>query len=489
MIESARPVVCRFAPSPTGKLHLGGLKTLLYNFLFVSSMKGELLLRIDDTDCSRLVGNSAKSLISTIKRLDLYPNLNHEGSINNPIFQSNRLLHYKNSSLKLVQNGKAYFCDCPPKYSEKIAHQHRHYNHEDDINAQVCQCGNMPEKSSPDFANSSNEKKFCIKFRLEDEYNTFEDMLYGTITHPVHLIERDFVIIRQNGFPTYQFASVIDDMSFSVTHIIRGMEWLNSVPKQQQLFKAFNCEIPAFMHLSLIFDENKKKMSKSNESLSVDTLLKKGYEPIVIFNYILNLFGGIDHADSNSKIFYLDELIEKFDYRTIDNKNYFFDISKLNLLHRKAIERKITKNLANILDESKDLISGRYKKAILMDDKQLELFISNNLPRCANLEDLIYNPTFKYFLSHEAKLDFTDNFHAIDFLKYYAKIFQKNQKKIPNILYHLKKYLESNNVTNGLTIYTQSIRFAFTSKKVGPPLVELMSYVNIEKFIREIENL
>lgn len=312
----------RFAPSPTGFMHVGNLRTALYEYLVAKSQKGTFVLRIEDTDQERIVEGATDVIYKT---LDLV-GLSHDegpdkGGEYGPYIQSERKDMYKPFAEQLVKDGKAYYCFCTKERLDSLHTEgefggyDRHCRHisEEEIKAEL-------EKGTP----------YVIRQKVPTEGSTsFEDVVYGTITIDNKEIE-DQVLLKSDGFPTYNFANVVDDHLMNITHVVRGCEYLTSTPKYNLLYEAFGWEIPTYVHLPLIMGKNEdgsvSKLSKRHGSTSFEGLMDEGYLAPVITNYI-SLLGWC--PKDNKEIFTLSELEEAFDVSGISKSPAVFDYEKL----------------------------------------------------------------------------------------------------------------------------------------------------------------
>ncbi len=321
-------VKTRFAPSPTGYLHIGGLRTALFNYLFAKKNKGDFLLRIEDTDQQRLVSGAAEKLILVLKKLGLKP----DGKI---VQQSRRLELYRQAAEKLVKDKHAYYCFCPSKRLEKLrADQQaakqvpRYDGHCRPLKIEECQ---QKIKSG---------EKYVIRFKIPDQQNIIaQDKVYGTISVKSNDLD-DFVILKSDGFPTYHLANVVDDHDMKITHVIRADEWLPSLPKHILLYQALGYNLPTFVHLPLLLNPDKSKLSKRQGDVAVEDYLAKGYLKEALINYV-SLLGW--NPGDNREIFSLTELIKEFSLDNINKSGAIFDIKKLNWFNAEYIRQIIQK--------------------------------------------------------------------------------------------------------------------------------------------------
>ena len=306
----------RFAPSPTGYMHIGNLRTALYSYLIARRNNGKFILRIEDTDKNRYVDDAINVIYNTLNtaKLTYDEGPNKEGTVG-PYIQSNRLDIYKKYAEELVKLGKAYYCFCPEAKSDIDTYKEE-TNYTTGIGYNR-HCRNLTQEEIAE--NLKNHIPYCIRQKIEDDIIVeYEDTVYGKLTFNSSTLD-DQVLLKQDGYPTYNFANVIDDHLMEITHVVRGNEYLSSTPKYILLYKAFNWEIPTFIHLPLIngMDEtgNISKLSKRHGAVSFEELVKNGYLPEAILNYIVFLGW---NSKTTQEIFSLKELENVFEIKNIN---------------------------------------------------------------------------------------------------------------------------------------------------------------------------
>lgn len=326
----------RFAPSPTGFLHIGGLRTALFNFLFAKHNNGKFILRIEDTDQQRKVEGAVENLINTLKAVGLqYDEGPETGGEYAPYYQSQRLDIYRKHIQLLIEKGDAY-------YSFETAEEL------DEMRKQQIEQGTnqaMYDRSARNHSKKEVEEKIKqgipyvirLKVPLNSEIK-FADLIKGEISIDTNLVD-DQVLIKSDGYPTYHFANVIDDHLMKITHVIRGEEWLTSVPKHILLYKAFGWEIPQLAHVPLILNPDRSKLSKRQGDVSTEDFLRKGYLPEALINFIA-LLGWNPGEGENREIFSLDELIKMFSIDRVQASGAVFNIEKLNWMNNQYMQQK-----------------------------------------------------------------------------------------------------------------------------------------------------
>lgn len=305
----------RFAPSPTGHLHVGGARTALFNWLFARKNYGKFILRIEDTDTERSTRESEQMIIEDMKWLGLHwdegPDIGGEYG---PYRQSERLEIYKRYAYELVDKGYAYFAIYDKTDPKKLI-----------------EVSTVEPKSSD---------SFTITFKVpESKTISFNDMLKGTIEFSTEHME-DFIILKSNGYPVYNYAVVVDDHFMGITHVLRGEDHISNTPKQLLLYEAFGWEPPKFMHIPLILGSDKTPLSKRHGATAVGHFRKEGYLPKALVNYLAVLGWSVDE-----EIFDFTKKIESFSPEKISNKNVVFDYQKLEWLNGKHMRMLTTEEL------------------------------------------------------------------------------------------------------------------------------------------------
>ena len=319
----------RFAPSPTGRMHVGNLRTALYAYLIAKHEGGDFILRVEDTDQARFVEGALDIIYRTMEKTGL---IHDEGPDKDkgygPYVQSERNAQglYLKYAKQLVEQGDAYYCFCDKERLDSL----RTSVSEDgtDIVVYDKHCLGLSKEEVE--ANLAAGKPWVIRLNIPREgTTTFHDEIYGDITVPNNELD-DMILIKSDGFPTYNFANVIDDHLMEITHVVRGNEYLASAPKYNRLYEAFGWEIPVYVHCPLITDENHKKLSKRCGHASYEDLIEQGFVSEAVVNYVALL--GWCPTD-NREIFSLEELVEAFDYTHMSKSPAVFDTVKLKWMN------------------------------------------------------------------------------------------------------------------------------------------------------------
>lgn len=316
----------RFAPSPTGSMHIGNLRTALYEYLLAKSNNGKFILRIEDTDQNRFVEGSVDIIYNTLKlagiKYDEGPDI---GGNYGPYIQSQRKNNYIKYAQQLINNNKAYYCFCSKSENNKNKNSK-------EISKYNRKCLALSKEEIENKLNSNTP--YVIRQIIPSGTTTFKDEVYGEITINNDTLE-DQILIKSDGLPTYNFANVIDDHLMNITHIVRGSEYLTSTPKYNLLYEALSWDIPIYVHLPSILNENGEKLSKRKGDSSFEDLIKLGFLPEAIVNYIALL--GWSPRD-NTEFFTLDELIKVFDIKGLSKSPSIFDMAKLTWMNGEYIK-------------------------------------------------------------------------------------------------------------------------------------------------------
>ncbi len=338
------PVRTRFAPSPTGYLHVGGYRTALYAFYVARQNGGAFILRIEDTDRERLVPGAVEALVRTFARMNMTFDegpilvdgaLKEQGS-HGPYVQSARVELYKKYAQQLVDDRRAYPCFC----SKKEIQTRRETFEKTGIHVtDLCRSLSV-ETGRVRMKNESHVLRFS--WSLRRDFVECKDLVHGNLRFPNTDFD-DFIILKSDGFPTYHLASVVDDHLMKITHVIRGDEWLSSLPKHVMLYEAFGWQPPAFAHLPLILNPDKTKLSKRQGDVAVEDYLAKGYLPEALENFVA-LIGYNPTGDR--EIYARDEMIRLFDLTKVNASGGVFNLEKLNWMNQQYLQKKTPAELA-----------------------------------------------------------------------------------------------------------------------------------------------
>ncbi len=323
----------RFAPSPTGRMHVGNLRTALYAYLIAKHEGGDFLLRIEDTDQERFYEGAIEIIYNTLKKTGLVHDEgpDKDGGVG-PYVQSERQAQgiYLEYAKQLIEKGEAYYCFCD---KERLATLSSKVEDGKEIVTYDKHCLSLSKEE----VEENLKKGIPYVIRQNNPTTgttTFSDEIYGDITVDNSELD-DMILIKSDGFPTYNFANVVDDHLMGITHVVRGNEYLSSSPKYNRLYEAFGWEIPTYIHCPLITDETHKKLSKRSGHSSYEDLLEQGFVSEAIVNFVALLGWS---PEDNREIFSLEELVKEFDYRRIGKSPAVFDIPKLKWLNSEYIK-------------------------------------------------------------------------------------------------------------------------------------------------------
>lgn len=316
----------RFAPSPTGYLHIGGARTALFNWLFARKMGGKLILRIEDTDIARLKEDSVSQILTSLKWLGINWDEGPEvGGDHGPYYQSERFDIYKKYCQQLVDEGKAYYCFCTPEELEAEREKQRQAKQPFRY-ARTCRDLTPDEVKARIDAGAS----YSVRLKIPAEGNVVvHDLIHGDVTFNMDQYD-DFVIMKSNGIPTYNFAVVIDDHLMGMTHVMRAEEHLSNTPKQLLVYEAFGWEPPKFGHMSMILAPDRSKLSKRHGATSVEEFRSQGYVAEAIVNYLTLLGWG---PGDEREMFSLQETVELFELEQMSKKAAVYDTKKLTWMN------------------------------------------------------------------------------------------------------------------------------------------------------------
>ncbi len=456
----------RFAPSPTGYLHIGGVRTALFNYLFTRHNKGKFILRIEDTDRSRSTEESINAIIEGMKWLGLDWD---EG----PFRQTDRLNIYKEYAEKLLSEGKAYYCYCTP---EELEQRRKEALAKGAVPKYDGRCRNLKEPPA--------DRKPAIRFKTPKEGQIIVDDLIKDRVVFDNIQLDDLIIMRSDGIPTYNFTVVVDDAEMKITHVIRGDDHLNNTPRQVNIYNALGEPIPKFGHLPMILGSDKTRLSKRHGATSVMAYKDMGYLPEAMINYLVRL--GWSYKDQ--EIFSLEELIEKFSLESVGKAAAVFNPEKLLWLNSHYINVGDPDRLAKLLMPF--LINeGIIKSEADVDIAYLAKAVTSLKERNRTLVELVNSA--RYFLTDDIKWD----------EKAVAKFLTSENKLIlKELIERLKRIEPFNHVEiekafnelkdeKGLKLgqIAQPVRVAITGSTVSPGIFEVIEIIGKERIIKRLE--
>ena len=353
MTDTTKKIRTRFAPSPTGFVHIGSLRTALFSFLFARHNSGQHVLRIEDTDQNRIVEGALENLLRVMKIVGIEFDegfyLKDDGSVGErgdkgSYLQSKRLDLYQKYAKQLVDEGKAYYCFCTEQRLEDLRKEQTALK-KPPMYDRLCYKLSADEVKNKLEEFKATGKNPVIRFLIPEGSTTIHDLIYGNITYD-HKVLDDQVILKSDGFPTYHLAVVVDDHFMEISHVIRGDEWIPSTPKHLLLYAALGWQPTEFAHLPLILNADKSKLSKRQGDVSVEDFLDKGYLPQALLNFVAFLGW---NPKTEQELFSLEELIKVFDLAHVHKTGAVFDINKLDWINGLYIRTMSNNQLTDLL--------------------------------------------------------------------------------------------------------------------------------------------
>lgn len=470
----------RFAPSPTGRMHVGNLRTALYAYLVAKHEKGDFILRIEDTDQERLLEGAVEIIYRTMKGTGLIHDEgpDKDGGVG-PYVQSERQAQgiYMEYAKQLVDKGEAYYCFCDEERLENLK--------EEVVDGKSVR---KYDKHCLHLSREEVEEKlasgipYVIRQNVPvDGETSFEDELYGTITVPNKELD-DMILIKSDGYPTYNFANVVDDHLMGITHVVRGQEYLSSSPKYNRLYQAFGWEVPSYIHCPTITNEEHQKLSKRCGHSSYEDLLEQGFLTEAIVNFVALL--GWSPTD-NQELFTLDELVEAFDYHHISKSPAVFDMVKLRWMNGEYIKKMDFVRFKEMaMPYVKEIITKDIKINEILElvKTRIEVFpdIKNHIDFFEELPD--YDVSM---YTHKKMKTNTEN--AFEILREEYDILKDVSEWTVDSLHDtLMQYIADKGIKNGTGLWP--VRTAVSGKQMTPGgAFEIMDILGKEESLRRIE--
>lgn len=468
----------RFAPSPTGRMHVGNLRTALYAFLVAKHENGDFILRIEDTDQERYVEGAVDIIYRTLQKTGL---IHDEGPDKDggcgPYVQSERQAQgiYLKYAKELIDKGEAYYCFCDKERLEGL----KKVVAGKEIHVYDKHCLHLSKEEVEEKLAAG--VPYVIRQNNPTEgTTTFEDEIYGDITVDNAELD-DMILIKSDGYPTYNFANVVDDHLMGITHVVRGNEYLSSSPKYNRLYEAFGWEVPVYIHCPLITDENHQKLSKRCGHSSFEDLVEQGFLTEAIVNFVALL--GWSPAD-NQEIMTLEELVEKFDYHHMNKSPAVFDYTKLKWMNGEYIKKMdFDKFYEMALPYIKEVITKDYdlKKIAHMVQTRIEIFpdIRDHIDFFEEL------PEYDVAMYTHKKMK-TNAQTSLEVLQEILPVLEAQEDYSNDALYQtLLKYVEQKGCKNGYVMWP--IRTAVSGKQMTPGgATELMEVLGKEESLARI---
>ena len=468
----------RFAPSPTGRMHVGNLRTALYTYLIAKHEGGDFILRIEDTDQERYVEGAVDIIYRTMEKTGL---IHDEGPDKDggygPYVQSERQRSgiYMEYAKKLVEKGEAYYCFCT---QERLDSLKKNVNGEE-IMAYDKHCLGLSKEEVE--ANLKAGMPFVIRQNNPKEgTTTFHDDIYGDISVDNSELD-DMVLIKSDGYPTYNFANVVDDHLMGITHVVRGNEYLSSSPKYNRLYEAFGWEVPVYVHCPTITNEEHKKLSKRSGHSSFEDLLEQGFISQAVVNYVALLGWS---PENNREIFTLEEMVKEFDYHRMSKSPAVFDMTKLKWMngeYMKAMDFDTFYEMAEPYLKAAVSRDLDLKKIASMVKTRIEVF-----PDIADHVDFFETlPEYDTAMYTHKKMK-TNPETSLKVLKDVLPLLEAQEDFTNDALYGvLSKYVEDTGVKTGFVMWP--IRTAVSGKQMTPAgATEIMEVLGREESLARI---
>ena len=483
MATTTKPVRVRFAPSPTGYLHIGGARTALFNWLFAKRHNGTFILRIDDTDEQRSTESSMKQIYESLNWLGFnWDEGEKVGGPYGPYIQSERRSIYQEYIGKLIESGHAYYCYCS---SDELAQMRQlakdegrpaHYNRK---------CLHLTKKSQKLMVEQG--RKPVIRFKVPDQTVSFDDLILGCISTESDTLQ-DEVIVKSNGSPLYNLTSIIDDHEMKISHVIRGADHLSNTPKQVLLAQALELDMPQFAHLPMVLGSSKgEKLSKRHGATSIEQYRNEGYLPQAMINFLVRLGWSLDDT---TEIFSVSELTQNFDIGRVGKSGSVFDIKKLRWLNGHYINQlNLPERTSAVIPflqplystDSTGLEVNRLEAIVsVIDDRLITLADIKEHAYHFFKDDFAYDPKgIKKWLSKDGSISLLQMLHDA-----MEKINTFDEKSVETAIWSIVDSLGIKKV-EGL----QPIRIAISGMTSGPSLFEMVLLVGQAETLKRIKRL
>ncbi|MBN1620901.1 glutamate--tRNA ligase [candidate division WOR-3 bacterium] len=472
----------RFAPSPTGFPHVGNIRTALFNYLFARNRNGVFILRIEDTDRERLVNGSEKAIERALSLLEIRPDEGYgAGGDFGPYRQSERIGIYEKIAAEMIEKKTAYVCDCSEERLDKIRARLREEK-KNPMYDRFCRDKNLPYEGVESLKAWGRVVRFASPFEGETSY---EDFLRGKVRFGNETMD-DMVLIKKDGFPTYNFANVVDDHFMKISHVLRGDEFISSTPKHVLLYRSLNWKEPLFVHLPVILGSDKKRLSKRHGSVSIEDYEKMGILPEAMFNF-LSLLGW--SPGNNEEILSREEIISKFSLEGLSTSPAVFDIKKLEWINSVYISKMTGEK---IFSRAKVFLC---EKKLVGEDTDVKYaaqvfeLLKTRLPK---LSDSVERAG--YFFKDPWAYDdgaWKKSFSGVEEIEYYVE-------SLKNAIAHdepvtkddfealLRKTAENLGIKTSVLIH--ALRVSITGVSAGPGLFEICEVIGKERILKRLEN-
>ncbi|MBC8174399.1 MAG: glutamate--tRNA ligase [Candidatus Marinimicrobia bacterium] len=463
-----KPVRVRFAPSPTGELHLGGVRTALFNWLFAKHHKGKFFLRIEDTDPVRSRKEYEEQICDSLK----WFGLQWDGPI---VFQSQRLVDYKAAIRKLLETGKAFRCFCSPDKLEKDRKQApkggRDYRYPGT-------CKNLSLEEQKRRLNQG--EPFAVRLKIPRGVISFNDQIYGNIRVKNSEID-SFIISRSNGSPTYNLVVVVDDHFMGITHVIRGDDHLTNTPKQILIYKVLGFDIPKFAHLPMILGPDKRRLSKRHGATGIQAFRWQGYLPQALLNYLVFLGW---NPDTEQEIFTLDELVRKFHLQQVQKKAAIYDEKKLNWISGQHMVQMPAEALLSRIRELNPEWRKEENEDYLLKIVEIQKKRLKTLSEIMTHSNFFFDDPTSYDLKTARKRWGSEgvNFLIQDFM---ARLEIMEEWSVGLLESELRKFCEERGISSSKLIHP--VRLALSGVPHGPSLFLMMEMLGKVTCLRRLK--
>lgn len=458
----------RFAPSPTGYLHIGGVRTALFNYLFARHNNGVFILRIEDTDKDRSTDESIKAIIDGMHWLGLDID---EG----PYRQTGRMELYKSHVHRLLEEGKAYYCYCT---SEELEERRKQALAEKRIPKYDGRCRDIKEPVA-------GGRPPAVRFKAPVEGATIiNDLVKGRVVYENSHLD-DLIIMRSDGWPTYNLCVVVDDAAMAITHVIRGDDHLNNTPRQIQLYNAFGYDVPEFAHLPMILGPDKTRLSKRHGATSVTAYEEMGYLPEALVNYLARL----GWSCKDQEVFSREELIEKFTLEHVGKSAAIFNPEKLTWLNSHYIAHMET---GEMMERLRPYLvkEGLIMEETVFDAVWMDKVIISLKERCRTLVEMANAARYFFLEDVETDPDAAKKFLIPENKDLFEQVL-KGVESLPDISHEsidglFRSIMESRGSKLGQV--AQPVRVALTGRTVSPGIFEVMDILGRDKIVRRLRN-
>lgn len=483
MSNNSSPVRVRFAPSPTGDLHVGGARTALFNYLFAKANRGSYVLRIEDTDLQRSTPEAVQAIFDGLNWLRL-------NSEQEPVYQTQRFDLYKKYAKELLKTGHAYRCYCTSEELQKMREEQMARKENPMYNRLHRPQDDSPQSEIlPDEATNSGEPAFVIRLKAPLSGTTsYHDQILGEIHTPNEELD-DFVIVRSDGSPTYNLTVVVDDHEMGITHVIRGMDHVSNTPKQLAIYQALGLEPPQFAHVPMILGSDKKKLSKRHGATSVVDYRLDGYLPDAFINYIARL----GWSCQDREIFSRQDLIESFSLSGIGKSPAVFDTEKLLWVNSEHIKTATPQTLIPLVLEFLETLTKsplRIPFEQLPDHPGFAMLIESLQPRSRTLTEMA--SSCLWFVRKADDIDYEESLVSKHFKPNISEAYRLLVKKLSSLNQFVEPDIEQvfteviQHCDVKLGKLAQPVRIALTGTAVSPPIYLVCEALGKEESLKRL---